>query len=240
MMDFSEDREKGADSPDKGFGSEPEGTTGVSVIVVDDHPVVRFGVVNLLKSQPGIEILAEAGSYAQLKSTLDHKRPDVLVLDLQLGDVEGTEALDRLREKHPDLPIVVYSANDSEWCVVNVIKTGVQGYVLKGSSIDILGNAIRSVANGVPYLDAALASKVMGQIGRKNERRAHQRTQLTDRESDVLSEVVAGKRNKDIADTLHISERTVKFHVSTLFKKLRARNRTELAQVAVRKGLVGF
>jgi DNA-binding NarL/FixJ family response regulator len=238
-MGFEDDRLVRAELAGAGIGSGTDSVSRISVMVVDDHPVVRYGVVNLLNAQRGIRVIAEAGSYAELEAELERIQPEVLVLDLQLGDAQGTEALERLRQQRPDLCIVVYSAYDNEWCVVNVIKTGVQGYVLKGSPVESLCEAIGSVAKGDYYLDAALTSKVMGQIGRKKERRVRNRAQLTDRESDVLTEVAAGKRNKDIAETLHISERTVKFHVSTLFKKLRATNRTELAKVAVRQGLVG-
>ena len=211
----------------------------ISIIVADDHPVVRFGVVSLLKIQQGIEVIGEAGSCAGLGLLLEQKRPEVLLLDLDMGDVCGPEVLEKVRTKHPDQKVIIYSSYDNEACVTDTVRIGIQGYVLKGSSIEKLREAIRMVAQGQFYMDPALAIKVMGHMRSQPEKAARNWTTLTPREKSVIRLVASGKRNKEIAEELYISERTVKYHISSLFKKLQASNRTELSKVAVSDGLIG-
>jgi len=210
----------------------------IGVLVVDDHPAMCHAVVTLLNLQTGMEVIAEASSYVELTSELHGNNPDVVVLDLQLGDAQGAEALTRLREQHPDIQTIAYSAYDNDLCIAKVVRIGTQGYVLKSSPIEILGEAIRTVARGDYYLDPALTSKLLGRFGSKQHKEISKHT-LTEREITVLIHIVAGKRNKEIANSLYISEGTVKYHVSALFAKLRASTRTELAKIAVRDGLVG-
>jgi DNA-binding NarL/FixJ family response regulator len=210
----------------------------ITLVVVDDHPVVRFGIVNLLKAQPQMEVIGEASNCSDLSPQLGAKKPDVLILDLELGDACGPETLSRVRGKFPEQKIVIYTSSDSDACVSDTINIGVQGYVLKGSSIDRLHEAIKTVAKGGFYLDPALASKVMGHVRQGRESGAVNWSALTQREKSVMRLVAAGKRNKEIAGTLYISERTVKYHISSLFKKLKASNRTELVKVASSHGLV--
>lgn len=210
----------------------------ISVMVVDDHPVVRFGVVSLLRMQSGIEVIGEAGSCAALGLMLEKKRPQVLLLDLDLGDVCGPEVLEKVRAKYPDQKVIIYSSYDNEACVTDTLRIGIQGYVLKGSSIEKLCEAIHAVAQGRFYMDPALAIRVMGHMRPQMEQAMRNWTTLTPREKSVIRLVAAGKRNKEIADKLYISERTVKYHISSLFKKLQATNRTELSRIAVSEGLI--
>ena len=208
-------------------------------LLVDDHPVVRFGVVSLLRSQPDIKVIGEAGSCATLEPLLEQKCPDVLLLDLNLGDICGPDVLEKVRSRYPNQKIVIYSSYDNEACVTDTLRIGIQGYVLKGSSTEKLREAIHMVVQGSFYMDPALAIKVMGHMRPQPENAASNWNTLTQREKAVIQLVVEGKRNKEIADELYISERTVKYHISSLFKKLRASNRTELSRVAISEGLIG-
>jgi len=225
---------KGAgDSGDSGEGNRP-----VRVLVVDDHPVVRFGVMALLRGQPDFEVVGEAGSCADACEAVVRLHPDVVILDLELEDAGGAEALARVREVHPDVPVIVFTAHDSGWRVVEAVQIGLQGYVLKGTDADMLCEAVRVVNRGGYFLDPKVASLVMAGLGRRNERRRHPVRYVTERERGVLRLLAEGRRNKEIARALGITERTVKYHIGGLLAKMRVTNRTELVKVAMSEGLV--
>lgn len=210
------------------------------ILVVDDHPVVRFGLSMLLGSQPDFDVVGEAGSCAAACDAITRLRPDLVILDIELEDARGTEALARLRKVHPKVPAVVFTARDSDWCVVDAIRTGLQGYVTKGTPLVGLCEAVRAVARGGYYLDPRVASLVMGQVARHDDRRRPGRRYLTEREKAVLRLLAEGHRNKEIARALDISERTVKYHVAGLLTKLGASNRTQALKAAVAEGLISL
>lgn len=223
--------------PDGKMGDQAAKT--ISVLVADDHPVVRFGVVNLLRAVPGIQVIGEVSSCNLLMAELEKVRPDVLLLDLDLGDVRGSSGVEKIRTAYPLQKILIYTAYDNEACATDVIRTGVQGYLLKGSTVDRLSEAVHAVAQGRFYIDPALAMKVMGRQWAEPEKAVPNWTSLTPKEQLVIRLVVDGKRNREIGEVLGISERTVKYHIGSLFKKLHVSNRTELSKVAVSNGLVG-
>jgi DNA-binding NarL/FixJ family response regulator len=210
----------------------------IRVLVVDDHPVVRLGLVGLLDIHPDIEVIAEADSCVQACALAERLRPDVILLDLELTDATGAEALNRLRNVVPATPIVVLTAHDNDWRVVEAIQTGLEAFLVKGAPPESICQAIRVVNSGGYYLDPQVTSKVLGQVGRKVERRQGARSSLTSREQTVLQMLAEGKRNKEIADSLFISERTVKYHISALFTRLKASNRTQAVKNAVEQGLM--
>ena len=210
------------------------GELSTTILVADDHPVVRFGVISLLDGQPDFKVVGEAHNCAMLADRLAVLSPDVVLLDLELGDACGNEALTLLRKTYPDLKIVVFTAHDDDAHVLDAVTAGVQGFVIKGSSNETLTEAIRIVARGGSYLDASITPKVLTQLSRKTP----EGDRLTNREHVVLTYLGTGRRNKDIAHKLEITERTVKYHISSILAKLGAENRTQAVQIAATRGLI--
>ncbi len=210
------------------------GELSTTIIVADDHPVVRFGVISLLDAQPDFKVIGEADSCAKLLDRLAALDPEVVLLDLELGDACGTEALATLRKHYPDLKIIVFTAHDDDAHVLDAITAGVQGYVVKGSANETLSDAIRVVSRGGSFLDASITPKVISQLSRKTP----EGDRLTNREHVVLTYLGTGSRNKDIAKKLDITERTVKYHISSILAKLGAQNRTQAVQIAATRGLI--
>ena len=167
-------------------------------------------------------------------------RPDVVVVDLMLEDGTDCDLMQKLQAKGLAAQILVYSAHKAEAKVLETLRAGASGYIIKGSTQQRLIDAIHTVAGGDSYLDPAIASQVMGRLGRTQERRSPHSRELTERETTVLNALVQGKRNKDIAGDLFITERTVKYHVNALFTKLQVRNRTQAVRAAFEQGLVSI
>ena len=195
-------------------------------------------MVGQLSAQPDFNVVGEAGSSADCLEKLASLSPDVVLLDLEMGDASGVEALSSLRDAYPDMPTIVYTAHGSDWRVVEAIRVGVEGYLMKDAPIEKLFDAIRMVHRGGSYLDPMVTSKVMGAVGGKHHRQGAPLGTLSTRETTVLQMMAEGKRNKDISEALHISERTVKFHVSSMLGKLQASNRTEAVVVAAEQGII--
>jgi DNA-binding NarL/FixJ family response regulator len=212
----------------------------VSVLVVDDHPVVRMGVSMLLAPESGIKVVGEASNCAEAWSMLLRLRPDVILGDLMLEDGTACDLMEKMQARGIGGQVLVYTAHAGEAQVLEVLRAGASGYLIKGSSPQRLLDAIDTVANGDSYLDPAIASRVMGRVGRAKERRSAHSRELTEREATVLNALVMGMRNKDIAGKLFITERTVKYHINGLFTKLRVSNRTQAVRAAVEQGLVSI
>ena len=191
-----------------------------------------------MSAQPDFNVAGEAGSSADCLEKLASLSPDVVLLDLEMGDASGVEALSRLRDAYPDMPTIVYTAHGSDWRVVEAIRVGVEGYLMKDAPVEKLFDAVRLVHRGGSYLDPMVTSKVMGAVGGKHHRGGAPLGTLSTRETSVLQMMAEGKRNKDISEALHISERTVKFHVSSMLGKLQAGNRTEAVVVAAEQGII--
>lgn len=211
----------------------PAGETRHRVLVADDHPVVRMGAMVLLDSHPDIEVVGEAANCKECCERAAAACPDIVVLDLEMGDCRSTDALGALREACPGVAVVVYTAHMNDHLVRNVVNAGAMGFVTKGAPPERLVDAVRAVAGGQVFLDPTVTAAVVG--ARHGARNLES---LTEREQAVLALLAQGKRNKEISRVLFISERTVKFHVSALMQKLGASNRTEAVRAAIEAGLV--
>ena len=229
-----EEWRKSRPSGRKGAGSQAE---QVSVLVVDDHPIVRLGVCHLLDLEPDLKVVGAAASGVEALKLWASLQPRVVLLDLETDGGYCYNLISRMVASG-DIGIVVYTGRDDECSILKAVHSGASGYVIKASDPGHLLNAIRAVAGGGSYLDPAIASKVMGRLRRCNQRRAPNSRELTQRESEVLCRLASGKRNKEIAEELFISERTVKFHIKAMFAKLRAKNRTQAVVIAVEQGLI--
>ena len=213
----------------------------ISVLVVDDHEVVRRGLLAFLDSEPDIEVVGEAGGGAQALDLLasmesERRRPDVIVMDLQMAPMDGIESTRRIRALYPDVEVVALTSFAEEERVHAAFQAGASGYVLKDSDADDVAAAVRAAHRGDLQLDPLVARRLMSPL--REGRRIDPIAELTSRELDVLRLVAAGKPNKEIATELAISERTVRTHVSRILRKLRLSSRTQAALWAVREGLV--
>lgn len=199
------------------------------VIVVDDHPPMRMGLVALIRSQPGMDVVGEASDGEEAIEVYDDLLPDIVLMDLRMPGMGGVEAILALRQKHPDARVIVLSTYDLDEDIHRALQSGAKSYLLKDMSSEEIASTIWAVYAG----DIALPRHVAERL---NER--SQREQLTERERDVLEALIKGWSNKEIATSLHISEDTVKSHLKMLFAKLRVRDRTGAAVEAIRHGIV--
>ena len=205
----------------------------IRLFVIDDHPVVREGLVAALEDDPGFEVVGAAESYEESLSIMITDRPDVILLDLELPGIGGLRAIPRLVEDFPGARILIFTAYDTEEQVLGAIRSGARGYLLKGASIQEIARAIRAVHGGESYLQPRIASKVMAELDPHK-----QATALSRRQVEVLQRIADGQTNGQIAAALNITERTVKFHVTTLMRKLEADNRAHAVALAAERGLL--
>lgn len=206
----------------------------IRVIVIDDHPIVRDGLATVLSDEADIEVVGCAGSAEDGLELAAQLRPDVVLLDLELPGMNGVDAIPRFTEAGPDARVVVFTAYDSDERVFGAVRAGAKGYLLKGASAAEIARAVRAVCEGDSYLEPRVAAKLL------NEVTAPRRFAglLSERERSVLRLVAAGQSNKQIARSLSISERTVKFHVTSILNKLGADNRAQAVALATQRGLL--
>ena len=190
------------------------------VIIVDDHPVVREGLVAALEGKNGVEVV---GVFSTAEEALSQRSAEVVILDLELPGMSGLDAIPALSQSAAVLVLSAYGDN-----VEDAIRAGAKGYLLKGAPLDEIDRAIATVARGESYIDPRLASRL---VNPSPER-------LTDREREVLRLVARGQSNKEIAAKLRISERTAKFHVTAILNKLGAENRAQAVAIAAERRLL--
>lgn len=212
----------------------------IRLLVADDHPVVRDGLVAMLSTQPDFVVVGEAATGIEAVERAAVLAPDVVLLDLEMPGMDGVEALRRIRAARPDVPVIVFTAFDTDERILGAVQAGARGYLLKGAPRDELFKAIRVVGEGGSLLQPVVASKLLQHISRQSDKPAASVEVLTDRETEVLALLAQGKTNKEIAAALVISERTVKFHVGSILGKLGAGNRTEAVTIAAQRGLVNL
>jgi DNA-binding NarL/FixJ family response regulator len=220
---------------------EPGQDQTIAVLVVDDHEVVRRGLRAFLGSEPDIDVVGEAGGGAQALDLLasmdsDGRRPDVIVMDLQMAPIDGIETIRRVRALYDDIELVALTSFADEERVHAALQAGASGYVLKDSDADDVAAAVRAAHRGVLQIDPLVARRLISSL--RDGRGPDRISELTSRELDVLRLVAVGQPNKLIAAELGISERTARTHVSRILRKLRLNSRTQAALWAVREGLV--
>jgi len=206
----------------------------IRVLVVDDHPIVRQGLVSVLGDEDDLEVAGAASSGREAVARVQRLQPDVVLLDLEMADLDGVEAIPQLLALRPGLGIVVFTAYDTDERVLGAVRAGARGYLLKGASAEAIARGIRSVHAGGSYLEPRVTSKLIAEVS--SPRRGG--LVLSAREKEVLRLVADGLPTKQISASLSITERTVKFHVNSIFRKLGADNRAQAVALAAQRGLL--
>ena len=209
---------------------------GIRILVADAHPMLREGLVAVLSTQPDFEVVGEAADGSEAVRLAGALRPDVILLDLEMPGTDGVAALERLRDAGSEVRAVVFTAYDTDERILGALRAGARGYLLKGASRAEIFDAVRTVYAGGSLLQPGVTARVLEHLGRGDERA--QANQLTPRELEVLGLISEGLQNSEIAERLFVTERTVKFHVSSILAKLGADNRTEAVAIAARRGLI--
>lgn len=205
----------------------------IRIVVVDDHPVVREGLVAILSTQADFAVVGEASTGLQAVEVCQQLQPDLVLLDLELPDLDGVAVLERLDLAATNRRVLVFTAFDTDERIIGAVRAGAQGYLLKGAPRDELFAAIRLIYAGGSTLHPLIASKLLRQVQRDTTL-----VELTPREHEVLQHLAQGFANKQIAYQLNITERTVKFHLNSIFQKLGAHNRTEAVAIAYERQLI--
>lgn len=206
----------------------------IRILVVDDHPIVREGLVAVLEDEPDFEVVGSAGSAEEAMALAERLAPEVALLDLELPGMDGVAAIPPLVQASPGLRILVFTAYDTDERVFGAIRSGAGGYLLKGATAAEIAQAVRVVHGGESYLEPRIAAKLVAEVTAPRRFAGL----LSERERAVLRLIAAGLSNKQIARSLSITERTVKFHVTSIFKKLGAENRAQAVALATQRGLL--
>src|SRR5947208_12560731 len=222
----------------------------ILILLADDHPILREGLRAVLETQPDFEVIAEAANGIEAVRQALTMQPDILLLDLEMPQLDGVETIRRLRQQQPNSRIIVFTAFDNDERIIHAVQAGANGYLLKEAPRDEIFSAIRITMAGGSLLQTVVASKLLRHMRHQPLTGSlattySQTTQptrpcepLTDRELEVLKLLAQGMPNKEIAAQLFISERTAKFHVSSIMGKLGATNRTEAVSLAAQNGLI--
>jgi DNA-binding NarL/FixJ family response regulator len=211
-----------------------------TVLIVDDHPIVRHGLARLIEDEPDLEVAGSAETAREAKAALRTTRPDVILLDITLGDDSGLSLLKELRSQHPQIPILVLSMHEETHYADRVLRAGAMGYIMKQEPPERVMAAIRQVLSGKVYLSEAMASSVLTRLVGKKEGEASSPVDvLTDRELQVLQLIGRGMSTRQVAKTLHLSVKTVENHREHIKSKLNLQSGSELVHFAVRWHIEG-
>lgn len=221
----------------------------IKIALIDDHKLFREGVKRILSFEPAFDVVAEADDGRDAKEIVEKYRPDIVLMDINMPEINGIEATKQLLEDNPDLKVIILSIHDDENYVTHALQSGAQGYLLKEMDTDSLMEAIKVVYDGGSYLHPKVTHNLVQEYRRlvKNSQTENSVAEieyrkplhlLTKRECQVLQLLSEGQSNRKIAETLVISEKTVKNHVSNILQKMNVNDRTQAVVTAIRNGWV--
>jgi DNA-binding NarL/FixJ family response regulator len=214
----------------------------IKVLIVDDHRVVREGLSAILQSKENIQVLGEAQDGHEAVEKARSLLPDVILMDVSMPKMTGVEATRIIKREFPHIGIIALTMYEEQQYIFDLVRGGATGYLLKDSDSDQIVKAIQSVYRGESLIHPAVASKILAEFSllaqKKGKKSGWVEHDLTEREITVLRLVADGKTNKEIANNLDLSEKTVKNHVRNIFHKLQVYDRTQAAILAIRKGLI--
>lgn len=221
--------------PDVGASAQP-----IRVLIVDDHRILREGVRALLAGVTGIRVVGEAEDGESAILQVDSVKPDVVLMDMVMPHLGGLEATARIKERHPEVVVLIMSMHDNDEYVQQVIKAGASGYVLKGVTADDLVRAIKTVHEGASFVDPAIAAKLVEDYVRcvRGDLTSDPKEHLTPREHEILKLIAEGNSNHEIATRLFLSKKTVETHRANIMRKLDLHDVTELVKYALRTGII--
>ncbi len=213
-------------------------TAPITVLIVDDHAIVRSGVRAYLETQPDLQVVGEAGSGAEAVRVAGEQVPDVVLMDLLMPEMDGVEATRRICRVSPRTQVVVLTSYHDDEHVFPAIKAGARSYLLKDVGPQELAEAVRVTARGEAVIHPRVAARLVQELRRDKAGAINPFTELSEREQEVLRLIAEGRSNAEIAESLVLSEKTVKGHVSNILSKLHLADRTQAAVYAWREGIV--
>lgn len=211
----------------------------INVIIADDHSMVRQGIKQILELEPDIVVTAQASNGREAVELANNYNPDVLLMDINMPVLNGLQAVKEIREIGLETKVIMLTINDDREYLFKALQFGAQGYMLKDAEPSVLIDAIRNVAAGDSYIQSNMTTELVKEFNRvtQKEKERDFETNLTSREVEVLNLIADGLLNKEIAKSLYISEKTVKNHVSSIFRKLNVNDRTQAAIYAFKNNL---
>ncbi|MBA2287582.1 MAG: response regulator transcription factor [Ktedonobacteraceae bacterium] len=213
--------------------------TLIRILLVDDHRIVREGLASMLGTQPDLHVVGEAGTGAEAISLAVRLQPDIILLDLEMPDLDGVSVLERIHGEHPHIRVIILTAYGSDERILDAVRKGAKGYLLKDASLDEVLRAVRVVEAGGSLLEPAVTERLLGSMERMLRSGKLPET-LSTREHLILTRMAQGLSNKAIGEELHLAERTIKFHITIIFQKLGVTNRAEAVARALRERLIAL
>jgi len=215
----------------------------IRLLIADDHRVVREGLGAILKTKAGIDLVGEATNGLEATQMAEAEKPDVILMDISMPKMNGIQATQRIKDLHPEIGIVALTMHDDDATIFELVQAGVDGYLLKDADSDEIVKAILTVHRGESIIDPQITKKILGELTQKRpmqraEKPRQNRYQLSEREIEVLRKVAAGKSNKEIANALDLSEKTIKNHLRNIFAKMKVDDRTKAAMKGLQEGII--
>jgi len=211
----------------------------IRILLADDHRIVREGLASMLSTQSDLHVVGEAGTGREAIALIKRLQPDIVLFDLEMPDLDGVGVLEQIRPAFPNVRVIILTAYGSEERILDAVRAGARGYLLKGAGLSEVLHAVHVVAAGGSLLEPAVTERLLGSMERML-RSGRLPEALTDRERAILTCIARGLSNKAIGEELHLAERTVKFHATLIFQKLGVANRAEAAAKALHDHLISL
>lgn len=210
----------------------------IKILIADDHPVVREGLIAMIRREPDFKVVGEATNGLEALNKAKELKPDVILMDLRMPEMDGVEAIRQISAVEPNIKFIILTTYSDDEYIFRGIEVGARAYLLKDAPREDLFKAIRAVYRGESLIQPVVASKVLDRFAELSRQSQAPADALSEREIEVLTLMAKGDANKEIAAQLHITDSTVKTHISSIFQKLNARDRTEAVMQAVKRGII--